>query len=346
MRTATDAGTLPPTSDDREIWDCWLSQYRLPVVTVADEVGTFAALSSGAKSTGDLANEIGADARALGIHLGLLAATGFVERRGGLWRATASARRWLHPDGDAYYGPALHGFRQSNPLHDQLLSTLRTGERAAKHRSAAAEWERGEMSAELAGMITAYMNAHSRAAALAVAQQPLFADVRSLLDVGGGSAIFSIELAKAWPSLSATILEIAPVCVEAQGYIDKAGLSGRLSTLARNMFVDIWPTGHDVHFMSNIFHDWSDATCRKLADSSFAALPRGGRIVLHEMLMDDDHCGPWPVAAFSLLMLLGTKGRQYSFPELRLTLEQSGFVDVDAARTGGGYYSLVAARKP
>jgi len=64
------------------------------------------------------------------------------------------------------------------------------------------------------------------------------------------------------------------------------------------------------------------------------------------MLMDDDHCGPWPVAAFSLLMLLGTKGRQYSLPDLKHVLERSGFVGVGAARTGGGYYSLVTARKP
>jgi acetylserotonin N-methyltransferase len=45
-------------------------------------------------------------------------------------------------------------------------------------------------------------------------------------------------------------------------------------------------------------------------------------------------------------MLIGTRGRQYSLPELRDFLAGAGFVDVDAARTGGGYYSLVSARKP
>ena len=53
-----------------------------------------------------------------------------------------------------------------------------------------------------------------------------------------------------------------------------------------------------------------------------------------------------PVAAFSLLMLLGTKGRQYSLPELRGFLEAAGFVDVESSLNGGGYYSLVVARKP
>jgi acetylserotonin N-methyltransferase len=31
---------------------------------------------------------------------------------------------------------------------------------------------------------------------------------------------------------------------------------------------------------------------------------------------------------------------------LRQFLESAGFTDIEAARTGGGYYSLVSARKP
>jgi acetylserotonin N-methyltransferase len=141
-------------------------------------------------------------------------------------------------------------------------------------------------------------------------------------------------------------MEIAAVCVEAQRYIAASGQAERIHTQTVNMFTQAWPTGHDVHFLSNILHDWSDDTCRLLVKKSFDALPSGGRIVLHEMLMNDDGCSPLPAAAFSLLMLLGTRGRQYSLPELRGFLEPAGFTDVEAFSTGGGYYSLVIARKP
>jgi acetylserotonin N-methyltransferase len=338
--------TLPISTDDRIVWDTWLSQFRFPVVSVADEVGTFAALSSGAKDSATLAAELGVDARALGIHLGMLAAMGFAERREGKWQATAETRTWMHPKADGYCGPLLKRFQEIQPLHAQLLETLRTGGRAEAYKAASKEWERGEMPPELAPVITAFMNAHSRAASMGVARQPLFQHVRKLLDVGGGSGIFSIELAKACPGLKATVLEIANICKEAQRYIDAAGVSGRVDTRALNMFTQDWPQGYDAHFFSNIFHDWSDETCRMLAGKSFQALPSGGRILLHEMLMDDDGCGPLPVAAFSLLMLVGTKGRQYTLPELRQFLESAGFIDIETARTGGGYYSLVSARKP
>ena len=338
--------TLPATTDDRLVWDTWLATYRLPVLTVADEVGTFAALSAQSLTTDELAARLDVGARALAIHLGLLGALGFVERHDGRWRATAATRTWLHPQAEGYQGPLLHGFRQSQPLHAQLLSTLRPQVKAAAHASAAADWERGEMTPDFARMITAYMNAHSRAAAKAVGAQPLFADVRSLLDVGGGSGIFSIEVARAQPALRATVMEIAAVCTEAERYIEAAGQAPRVHTAALNMFTQPWPSGHDAHFLSNILHDWSDETCRLLVKKSFDALPSGGRIVLHEMLMDDDGCGPLPAAAFSLLMLLGTRGRQYSLPELRGFLEPAGFTAVEAFTTGGGYYSLVVARKP
>ena len=343
---APGMGPLPPSTGDRLVWDTWLAQFRLPVLTVADEVGVFAALTRAALTTDALAAELAVDARALGIQLGLLAALGFVERREGRWRTSAAARTWLHPDAEGYAGPLLHGFRESQPLHAQLRAKLRPDVPAAAHRTAVAEWERGEMPPGLAKVITAYMNAHSLAAAKAVARQSLFDGAGAMLDVGGGSGVFAIELAKARPTVCATVYEIASVAAEADGYIAVAGVGDRVRTQAGNMFTDAWPTGHAVHFLSNIFHDWSESTNALLARKAFDALPSGGRIVLHEMLMDDDGCGPLPAAAFSLLMLLGTRGRQYSLAELRAILEAAGFRDVEAASTGGGYYSLVTARKP
>jgi hypothetical protein len=338
--------TLPATTDDRLVWDTWLAIYRLPVVTVADELGTFRALSAQSLTTDELAARLSVGARALGIHLGLLAALGFVERHEGRWRASAAARTWLHPDAEGYAGPLLHRFRDSHPLHAQLLATLRPELHAESYQTAVAEWERGEMPPALAKMITAFMNAHSCAAAKAVAFQPLFGQVHSLLDVGGGSAVFSIAIAKAHLSLRATVMEIAAVCAEADRYIAASGLASRVRTQSINMFTQAWPTGHDAHFLSNILHDWSDETCRLLVKKSFDALSSGGHIVLHEMLMSDDGCGPLPAAAFSMLMLLGTRGRQYTLAELRGFLEPAGFTGLEAFTTGGGYYSLVVARKP
>lgn len=337
---------LPATSDDAAFWDIWLTPYYLPCVTVADEIGTFAAISSEALTTAGLAEKLGVNARALGIHLALLEALGMVELHCGQWRATALARTWMHPDGEGYYGPLLGGFRASLPYHASMLESLKTGDSASGHLSMVNEWERGALPQDMAHFIAAFMHSHSVAASKAVVRLGEFSAIKSLLDVGGGSGVFAIEATKANPALAATILEIDTMCVAAQAFIDKAGASSRVSTLALNMFEQEWPSGHDAHFFSNIFHDWSDATNRLLARKSFEALPSGGTIMLHEILLNDDGTGSLVATAFSMLMLLGTRGKQYSLPEFRDILESAGFVDVSAQRTGGGYYSLVTARKP
>ena len=337
---------LPPTSDDRVIWDAWESMFRLPAMTVADETGIFRALSDAALTTEELAAGLGLDPRALSILLAALASSELIEKRGGKWRALPPARTWLHPEAEGYWGGFLMGFRERTPIHGQLLEALKTGKRPERFNSGAPEWERGEMSAEAAERIAAFMHAHSQAPARGVAALPGWSRCPSLMDLGCGSGIYGIEIARAQPGMKVTLLDLAAMAEEAAGYVQRAGLSARVTTHACNMFEDPWPTGHEAHFFSNVFHDWSEETCRLLAQKSFAALPSGGRIFLNEILMDDEGTGPWHAAAFSLLMLVGTLGKQYSLPEFRDILESAGFTRVEAIRTGGGYYSLVSAVKP
>jgi len=339
-------GPLPPGTDDRVIWDMWESQFRLPVATVADEVGTFRALGNAPMTTAELARHLKLDERALGIHLAALASSGLVEKRDGRWMATAQARTWLHPDAEGYWGGFLFRFRETIPMHAQLLETLKTGKRPVNAVSGGPEWERGHMTQEAAEGIARFMHAHSMGPARGAAQQALFGDIGKLMDVGCGSGVYGIEIAKANPRMQVTLMDLKEMCTEAAKFVESAGLTGRVSTAPVNMFEQEWPTGHDAHFFANVFHDWSEETNKLIAKKSFDALPSDGKILLSEILMDDNLDGPWYAASFSLLMLVGTLGKQYSLPEFRDILESAGFVDVRAARTGGGYYSLVSATKP
>jgi hypothetical protein len=110
------------------------------------------------------------------------------------------------------------------------------------------------------------------------------------------------------------------------------------------MFHDVWPTGYDAIFFSNVFHDWDPQRRDDLAQRAFAALPIGGKVFLHEMLPHDTADGPLPAALFSVMMP-GTRGKQFSLPELDELLTRAGFVETHATPSYG-YYSLVSARKP
>jgi O-methyltransferase domain len=94
-----------------------------------------------------------------------------------------------------------------------------------------------------------------------------------------------------------------------------------------------------------IFHDWPADKCRFLAQKSFDALEPGGRIIVHEMLFNNDRSGPFPVAANNIAMLLWTEGGQYSGPEISSILRKAGFKKIEVKPTFG-YWSIVTGVKP
>ena len=125
-------------------------------------------------------------------------------------------------------------------------------------------------------------------------------------------------------------------------YVEQAGLSERIETFACNMFTETWPGRCDTVLFSNVLHDWREASCLLLLKKAFDYLPSGGEVWIHEMLMDrGGHCA----AAFSLMMVLGTQGRQYFSGEMVEMLKGSGFLD-PVIEQAGSFHSLVRARKP
>lgn len=336
-----------PTTDDRPIWDLWLSMYWLPAVTAAIELGVFEALASAPASHDELARTLGLSERGTEIVLPLLASLGLLRRHDGRYQLTQHARLYLLRGSPYYWGHLLNRMGPSSPHHAAIQKALK-GERASTtggpgDRPSDA-WEAGHVEIEQARMIAAFMHSHSIAAALGMARNVDFSGVRRLLDVGGGSGCFCIALAQRHPQLRCTVMELPAMCEVAKEYIAESGLSDRIETCAVDMFRQAWPRDHDAMFFSNILHDWDFATCARLLANAHAALPPGGRVFIHEALLDDSGVGPVATSTFSLVMLLGTQGRQFTYRELATLLGEAGFGDVSVTPSYG-YYSAVQATR-
>ncbi len=344
---------LLPASQDRAIWDIWLSMYRLPAMAVADELGVFTALASSPATAAELAQRLGFNRRATDVLLSMLSALGLVLVRNGQHELTDVTRTYLLPASPYYWGPLLRILGVMPQHHAALIEALRAPDRVSPMDAAPSEaspsdaadaWKRGQIERAQAEAVTRLMHCHSLPASVGAARNGNFAGTTRLLDVGGGSGCFSIAIAQQFPSIRCTVLELPAVCDVAHRYIADGGVADRVDTTSIDMFREPWPRGYDGMFFSNIFHDWNAETNVFLARRAHEALAPGGRIFLHEMLLAEDGSGPATTAAFSMLMLLGTHGRQYSFTELRQILTSAGFVDVDARPTYG-YYSVVSGRK-
>lgn len=336
-----------PGVDDTPVWNVWLSVYWMPALGAADELGLFDALQARPSDAEELAGRLNLNLAALRTVLPLLSALGFLSVDEGAYRLTPTARAFLLHDGPFYWGGAF-GIHRGSPVHQQVVAALKAAPSEAPSvfgERPVDSWESGQLDTGLARSLAAFMHSHSQPAALGAARAGVASGVRRLLDVGGGSGCFSIAFAQADPALRCTIMELPAMAELARTYVAEAGLSDRIDTAVVDMFRQPWPRGYDAVFMSNIFHDWDEETCARLAAQAYDALPSGGRILLHEMLMADDGSGPLPSAAFSMMMLVGTRGRQYSFAELSRLLTGAGFRDVQAERTFG-HFSVVSAERP
>ena len=69
------------------------------------------------------------------------------------------------------------------------------------------------------------------------------------------------------------------------------------------MWKDPFPAA-DLHSYSQVFHAWTSEQCRFLTAKSFAALPSGGRLVVHELLLNADKSGPRLPTLMGMVMLL------------------------------------------
>jgi uncharacterized protein YoaH (UPF0181 family) len=333
----------PPTQNESKLRDIWLSQHYLPTVTVSLELGLFSLLhKEKALTVEQISQFLKVGHRSLNAILAVLCGLGLLRQTMGKFSLTETARLYLLPQSPFYWGPIL----LSDPLPDLHKRLKAVVEQDTPWSGGAIkEWESGEVTEARARHFTQQMHSHSIAASLGAARNYDWSQTKRVLDVGGGSGCFSISIAQKYPSIRCTVAELPAVVPITKEYIAKFKVEDRVDTLPMNMFTDKWPTNYDAHFFSNIFHFCSIEECQKLANLSFKALPSGGKIHIHEILLRDTKDGDLTAACFSLLMLIHTKGKQFTAEELTEILTGAGFKNVTITDTYASY-SIVTGTKP
>lgn len=149
---------------------------------------------------------------------------------------------------------------------------------------------------------------------------------------------------KAYPGVKGGLVELEAVVEEAKKYINDSQQDIALYSI--DLFsADPLPNEYDLHFYLNIFHIFSDYQCGMLTEKSYAALPKGGKIVLGEILLNDDMTGPLEACLFNMQMFkVLPHGRQFTAKEAIEILERAGFHSIQVQYLFAGI-SLIFATK-
>ncbi|MBK9096571.1 MAG: methyltransferase [bacterium] len=168
-------------------------------------------------------------------------------------------------------------------------------------------------------------------------------NVKTMLDVGGGSAAFSIEIVKKNPSINAFVLDLPYVIPLTKRYVSEAGLSEKFSFIEGDYLTKNFEGSYDLILLSAIVHinsyDQNKMLIKKCAD----VLNKNGMIVINDFIMNDDRTQPYHGALFALNMLVATEnGDTYTEKEFREWFESAGLSNIERKNTSFGSDLMIA----
>lgn len=177
---------------------------------------------------------------------------------------------------------------------------------------------------EKARALTLALAGRSRNIAPVLAVKMPLTGQQVLLDVGGGTGIYSIALLQRNPQLRAIVWDRPEVLKVASEQAAKYGVLHRLSCRTADMFKEPVPHNVDVILLSNVLHDWDEPQCKELIKRLADGLPDGGLMLIHDALLNDNQDGPLPVALYSAALFVLTEGRCYSGEEYSRWMADAG----------------------
>jgi len=283
----------------------------------AGRAGIFRELNAGRKTAAELAKACGTAPRPTQLVLDALVPLGVVANVD----ADADGHAYeLSPLGQMLLGGSYRNLGDEYWSH--LPSFLASGEPTVKMDDVAHSESHYQAQAAILG----WMLSPAAEAAARVLRDTLPSGA-AILDIGAGSAVWSLTLAKESSDATVTAIDWKAVLEVAIETAQELGLSNRLNTIAGNYHEVAFPAASfDLAILANVTHLESPDGNRRLIAKARQALKPRGRIAIIDVFPGQSQ-GDLNRMLYTLGLALRTeRGRVYSAEELAALLGESGFV--------------------
>lgn len=173
---------------------------------------------------------------------------------------------------------------------------------------------------------------------LMAASQPMIAEQvldtynfgkhRRLMDVGGGQGAFLMAVAARYPKLLLSLFDLPAVAERA-----RAVLGNQVAVYGGSFLADSLPLDADIITLVRILHDHDDVPAMILLRSIYAALPKGGTLLIAEPLAATKSAIAMGEAYFGLYLHAMGSGRPRTYAEIKAMLCIAGFTKVRRTQT-------------
>jgi len=156
----------------------------------------------------------------------------------------------------------------------------------------------------------------------AVAEAYNFADIHSLVDVGGGHGLLLATILKSNPHLRGTLYDM-PHVVKGARNGPLQPLLERCTFASGDMFSSV-PAGADAYIMKHIIHDWPDERCIKILQACRQGVQAGGKLLVIDSVIQPGNDFS-PSKFLDLQMLIFPSGRERTEAQFRALLAAAGW---------------------
>lgn len=299
------------------------------ILLSAAQLDLFTKLKAGPQTVEDIASAEGWDTRALRILMDALVSMGLVAKHPkGTYSAGDNILKLLGKGGEESVLPMIRHRVRLWETWSNITEIVRTGENPRFRDEPRYSQEETEEFIGAMHVIGGHM-AERIVADIDLSQRS------QLLDIGGGSGVYTTAFLKKSPSLKAALFDLPEVVELSKRWITAAGLIDRVEFVSGDYNEDEFPGGHDLALLSAIIHINSREQNRSLFARINQALVPGGALLIRDHIMNEMRTEPEEGAIFAVNMLAATRGGDtYTFGEVKEDLEAAGFSDVQLIRDG------------
>ncbi|KPK24431.1 MAG: hypothetical protein AMK69_16120 [Nitrospira bacterium SG8_3] len=171
-----------------------------------------------------------------------------------------------------------------------------------------------------------------------------FSQYHRILDIGGNSGEFVLQVCKKYPNVYASVLDLPLVCQVGLEHVRSEPEADRIAFIKGDAQTDELPKGFDLITFKSMLHDWPEDEAKQFIERASQSLEPGGKLLIFERGPIEVGKTPLPYSMIPFLLFFRSFRSPLVYKE---QLEDLDFQDIEIKRIElENPFFMITAKKP